>query len=79
MADRARIVAAARQLDPAATLVSTAGGETVLTLSGKRYVLSPESVLVEVPAAHANDPFWVEGGKLFVPAGNGKAQGFGVR
>lgn len=79
LADRARLLAAARQLDPAATLTSVAGGETVLTLSGKRYVLTPAPVLVDVPAAHASDPFWLEGGKLYLPVGNGKAQGFGVR
>lgn len=79
LAERSRLLAAARQLDASATLTSVAGGETVLLLHGKRYVLTPEQELTDIPAAHAGDAFWLEGSKLVVPTGNGKAQGFTVR
>ncbi|MBS4098272.1 MAG: cadherin-like beta sandwich domain-containing protein [Sulfuricella sp.] len=80
-AEPAQLLAAVKALDGDAKATGTGDGCINLQLLGKTYTLMPEAALASVPAAHAQDAWWVgEDGKLFIKSGTGKrAQGFRVK
>lgn len=75
-ANRARLLAAATTLDPSASVRVALNGQAVLSLGGALYTLTPQYALVEVPADKLDAPFWFGNGLLYVPIGDGRAQGF---
>lgn len=72
-----------RSLDANAMLRGNADGNLTLKLGGQSFTLRPDDARVAVPAAHANDAFWVGQGdvKVYVrlSSPSGMAQGFDVR
>lgn len=78
-ADLARLLAAARTLDAAASVSVALDGKALLTLGGAVYTLAPQYTLVDVPAERADAPFWLHNGTVYVPVGDGRAQGFALQ
>jgi len=80
-ADLAQLVAAFKGSDANLSATGNDDGTVTAKLLGKTYTLTPDYVLIPVPAEHAKDAWWLGAdGKVYVKNGDGKtAQGFGVK
>jgi len=77
-----KVNAALLAIDPKATLSDNGDGSYAIILNGRRYQLRPRYEILNLftfPAAHRNDPWWLEDATVFVNYGNVTAQGFTVR
>jgi hypothetical protein len=80
-ADFAGLLAAVRAADANAQVLGLGDGRIRVVLGGQTYTLRPDYALLPQPAARIGQPFWIEGGRLFLPVSAlpGLAQGFGVQ
>lgn len=69
----------AKRFDANASVVADRKGIVQVTLGANSFQLLPDWLVINTPAAHANDEYWVEGGRFFIRNPNGLAQGFAVR
>lgn len=74
-----RLLAVARQIDPAATALGDHQGKVVLVIQGTRYTLMPDWEVIATPAVHAAEDYWLENGLLYVNYLDGSSQGIAVR
>lgn len=79
LADQARLLQAARQFDPQASLEAGVGTAPLLRLGGQLLTLLPDAALQPIPAAQAGQPVWLDGERLFLPLEGGLAQGMQLR
>ncbi len=74
-----RLLAVARQLDPAATALGDHRGRVVLVMQGKRYTLTPDWEVIATPAVHANEDYWLDNGLVYVNYRDGTSQAIVVQ
>jgi len=68
-----------RSVDPGADVVVRGNGSITTRLAGTTFSLTPDYLLAEVPAEHANDSWWIAADrKIHIKYGGGYAQGFTV-
>lgn len=78
--DLGQIIAAFKPTDAYASATGNADGTVTAKYLGVSYMLMPDYTLLPVPAAHATEAWWLDGGKVYVRSSDGKtAQGFGVK
>ncbi|WP_374346914.1 WD40/YVTN/BNR-like repeat-containing protein [Chitinimonas sp.] len=65
-----------KTFDPAGGASENGDGTASVVLLGGKYSSRPDYSLIPVPAAHASELFWSEGGKFFLRYPDGTAQGF---
>ncbi len=79
LADPATLQTTMRGADPSATVQPAGNGVATAGFSHGNYTLRPQYQLIPVPAGHAQDRWWLDGGTVYYTLPSGKVQGFAVR
>jgi hypothetical protein len=79
-ADLPHVLDVLRKQDFNVTATANDNGTVTATFLGTTYTLLPDYVIGAVPAAHAGDAWWLDGGRFYMQSVDGKAaQGFRVQ
>jgi len=61
---------------PTIVLTNKADGTVTAVLGAQNYTLRPEYIVVDQPAGHASDAYWLESGLIYLHNADKSAQGF---